>query len=1212
MKKFLLCLLMCLSLLGAKGELSAPALYDPELDVLFELTDNGNAIIAGWPSNLTGKDGEYVLPHSVNDQSGKSYNVRGWRYMTDNSNVNTVIIDDSSFAPHLLEIGACEHLTIKFAYVELYAKAVVNTKIDSSVKLECDNNGSGLKTIDGMVVGYSSDACYAVVSLTSEALDENGYYHITPGNHAVTEGSSTEYYSIAKILRLQADVEGVKGLIIEEASFSVDSIYANTFDDLEIPVLINGVHGYIDRGLLENKKSFPIYIDKSSYQYLTLAENIADANLEHEGEGTKIDGMPYTLYGTMGRAKLEIDDSESEEIIIPETIDYNGWSIAISEVSKVYTPQAKKIVVENSVINYLPLYEGFDNLVVCDMSKIDVSSGESKILTTFPDDMSYLIVSSDNVEYAKNMLGDYSSIEVITEMPEPVEDGAVVELSGSDMNSLWKKIDLLYLRDRSYVFKLTDDAFAECKKGIELSGKWVFDGQGHSIQTSEMAGSPIFSIIEEGGVVKNLAVTGYISQYEAVESGEPNITSANWAILAGRNNGTIQRCVVMNSNIYMSTYRGLNAGMIASINERSGVIKECCVLNGNINVGEAGGNGDVNIGGLIGLNSEGQISDCYVKDVYVIFEGFAKIDGGAQGRLSQGLTIGNVDRGTSSNIFVLKGDYDESGIEINDKVEALIELDDAISKEENGLRAQMTNPSAWLLLGIEDEDDLGSLNEDLIYAAKISDKNMLDLGFMPVPVMNNVDAVYDKDKHIAQVAIEDSANIDDLALLMKLNPEIYDGAIVTLEKDIVYDQEEVGTIIAGENGTNADNLISWNIIGTESGFSGTFDGQGHTISNVILKYDDATGAAMFGTVGEEGKVVNLSIDNAAVVAAYDELDKFVSSEDNKIVLPIMSLNNEGEYSNIAFSGNLYITDDLAKKAAEENKTIEWSLVSGEMPEGASIDHAMIYVANIDDLEVSVDGDGTNKRNIIVMQNVGVGRNGGKTSKSCSNSKSNKSLNLSDKYMDDEVNKDYREYTNEEMCGGEPAYWLNYAGKGYTGKYTRTWAKGPRYPVKSSEDLLQPVVRIVYDVEGVEKISDALEDGMIMYANEDDEITIKFKEAPTSIKVGENGKACYTNSKTQLVKLDKEACVNGVVTVYIGYGETAIEEITADGRQLQISSNGHEVIINNGEGRDYVISDILGRRASQGRVDSAQKRVMLPSAGVYVVKVGDKSEKIVVR
>lgn len=121
----------------------------------------------------------------------------------------------------------------------------------------------------------------------------------------------------------------------------------------------------------------------------------------------------------------------------------------------------------------------------------------------------------------------------------------------------------------------------------------TFDGNGYSIQNIKVD-QGLFPVIQSGATVKNLHISN------ASMTGEYSA-----GVIAGRNNGTITKCVVT-GNLETTSDMDYTAG-IAGINE--GTIDNC-VFAGRITAAANTADEEKDMGGIVGRNN-GKIQSCY-------------------------------------------------------------------------------------------------------------------------------------------------------------------------------------------------------------------------------------------------------------------------------------------------------------------------------------------------------------------------------------------------------------------------------------------------------------------------------------------------------------------------------------------------------------------------------------------------------------------------
>lgn len=121
----------------------------------------------------------------------------------------------------------------------------------------------------------------------------------------------------------------------------------------------------------------------------------------------------------------------------------------------------------------------------------------------------------------------------------------------------------------------------------------TFDGNGYSIQNIEVD-QGLFPVIQSGAVVKNLHISN------ASMTGEYSA-----GVIAGRNDGTITKCVVT-GNLEATNNMDYTAGIVG-VNE--GNIEDC-VFAGRITAAANTADAEKDIGGIAGRNN-GKIQSCY-------------------------------------------------------------------------------------------------------------------------------------------------------------------------------------------------------------------------------------------------------------------------------------------------------------------------------------------------------------------------------------------------------------------------------------------------------------------------------------------------------------------------------------------------------------------------------------------------------------------------
>ena len=154
---------------------------------------------------------------------------------------------------------------------------------------------------------------------------------------------------------------------------------------------------------------------------------------------------------------------------------------------------------------------------------------------------------------------------------------------------------------------------------------------------------------------------------------------------------------------------------------------------------------------------------------------------------------------------------------------------------------------------------------------------------------------YDASKD--EFTISTAAELAGLAKLVNDGND-FEGKTIYLDSDITLNEN-----VLNEKGelNDASNLKQWTAIGTEYNyhyFSGTFDGQNHTISGIYIDNDDSH-QGLFGLVADGNMIQNLSVAGS-YIKARNYVGGIVGENGSK-----------GEISNCSFSGTVTGTGNNA-------------------------------------------------------------------------------------------------------------------------------------------------------------------------------------------------------------------------------------------------------------------------------------------------------------
>ncbi|MCF0191557.1 MAG: hypothetical protein HUJ96_09880 [Marinilabiliaceae bacterium] len=248
-------------------------------------------------------------------------------------------------------------------------------------------------------------------------------------------------------------------------------------------------------------------------------------------------------------------------------------------------------------------------------------------------------------------------------------------------------------------------------------------------------------------------------------------------------------------------------------------------------------------------------------------------------------------------------------------------------------------------------------------------------------------------------------------------------------------------------------------------FGGTLKGNNNVVSNMSCKM-----TVLFGDISANGKVENVEFNGRFFIDS-PVLTSDADDEDKKIVL--LSKNLNGKVRNAVIKGDVIIPREYAKRGI--------CLVDNTTSSEPVLDHVVV------DIDLYNLGEDASKATYIVKQTVGVNRSQGKAKKvaTVKAKASNKAIStILYKYTDEELNKEMREFDENEMQSGAAAFWLNFDDEGYTGAFNQEWTcddNGTRLRQEGEGAVVQ--LRYV-DIEG----------------NELEEVDYSFAKIGESIKV----------------------------------------------------------------------------------------------------------------
>lgn len=849
----------------------------------------------------------------------------------------------------------------------------------------------------------------------------------------------------------------------------------------------------------------------------------------------------------------------------------------------------------------------------------------------------------------KNKKGEYEirttdDIEALRRYNIFSEEGATIVLKDS--------LDLSWYGKEDSYGKILESPSISLGKGV------TFDGGGYRLKESHYA---FVDTVYSGAILKNLMIDAGVWKFSGY-SGSSKEEAYNAGFLANVNQGTIESCGLYPSwgDIYsdVESYRiienwdtgeettiipdTVNIGYLVGKNE-GGTIENCMLIaqrrdatygdsrmvslsvspyyDYNENVSTEYYPKEVNFGTIVGKAVGGQIHNVYTLYKYCDFDK-ARVNnfGYIIGKIGDNVDLDklyyydkarNGKSGYDDYYNITFEDHTDLSVNDQDNIKPIYHSEDIVDGNDiygmieefrpycynlPTFIANFSNPMKW-------RNAQSGTEDDTVYVAHYN---------APILTFSDIDAVIDEGIKIVDLILTDTTEVAEFTEALKSNPEVYSNAIVTLGNDIDYSNDEADADVP-------ETLPSFNQLGGgDAPFNGTFDGSGYSIKNMIVRSDSNGSGGFFKNISESAVVKNLNIEGANIfVMNVDSMMTYSNGDENfegvdTIYVAVFADKNKGKMSNCSFVGSIKVDEAIANSGKVIKICFVGENEESEGSEDVVLDHAFIYLT--DDTQEQQAADG-NKVCIVIKQHIGAGRKSGRTRKTCSNKKSNKALVINPSKDEEDavgsavVNSEYREYTDEEFARGDVAFWLNYTQKGYTGEYSGEWKQGELYPVLDL-DKTSPLVKLVYSLEGVD---DKTGFKYPPYGNIGSTATIEYQDKPTSVSV--NGKAVSpsaigaTSTSFEIPDIDYEK--EPIVNVEVVYSDlTPI----ADDKDMttKVTSEGNKIVISGASGETVSVVSLRGVKMLDTEVSTDDYTVVIPQSGIYVVKVGEMTQKVVIK
>jgi len=338
-----------------------------------------------------------------------------------------------------------------------------------------------------------------------------------------------------------------------------------------------------------------------------------------------------------------------------------------------------------------------------------------------------------------------------------------------------------------------------------------FDGNGYTITgltidaTATTQG--LFGYISTGGEVRNLGLM------------DVNIknSAANTGSIAGQNAGTIENCYVTGMIESTSTLAAANVGGLVGGNLAGGVVDGCFAA---VTITAAGGN----IGGIVGINTTATDNNAIVSNCFALNESIStthatattigRVTGSAGGTRSNNLAWRGIPVVTSGGVWT-------PNFAANGKDAPNIFADDLKASVNNWPDVFQSAPWVWT------NDKMPSFNNS---PALDWPEYLVDIGIDP----------------------DDPILIHTIDDLRKVGRHGANGWTLDAHYRLM-DNITLPSVPVGQS--------NWVSIGNDYNayFDGTFDGNGHTITNLTISTTTGSNGCMFNTINTESMIKNLGL-----------------------------------------------------------------------------------------------------------------------------------------------------------------------------------------------------------------------------------------------------------------------------------------------------------------------------------------------------------------
>ena len=449
--------------------------------------------------------------------------------------------------------------------------------------------------------------------------------------------------------------------------------------------------------------------------------------------------------------------------------------------------------------------------------------------------------------------------------------------------------------------------------------KGTFDGQNHTISGIRISRTNItdydkcqglFGIVDNGGTVKNVVLADTrIKGYDGTGG------------IVGLNYGTIEDCRVQNNVLVKSSGKatagnyGSDFGGIVGSNENGGTVTRCTssvTIDGDVGLSTnpVQRKYSVYLGAIVGYN-RGTVSNCLALNANVTGNTYAAAIVGRNGsgyemtaNYYRGCTVTNSNHSNGS-IGVGVGTSDGSHDDVGARSVHKLTLGENITATGESVVIDGTTyyaSNTTVTLGYSGTVPAGQMPVYSVGGTAIEGNTFTMPAANRTVTVTLVDAWSGSGTQGDPYVITTPAQLDALANAVK-GGEAYNGTYFVLGNDIAYSTAGLGD--TDENFTTIGGYFN----GSDKNFSGTFDGQGHTISGIRLyktgNSNPSKNQGLFGRIS--GATIQNVILTDARITGYRYVGGLVGNKASGTVQNCLVLNStitcENTYVGALFGSN---------------------------------------------------------------------------------------------------------------------------------------------------------------------------------------------------------------------------------------------------------------------------------------------------------------------